>query len=128
MKPKRSWRVRVWLFLILLVGIGVYVFYTEVRPVVIFGLRDDYAHAIPYQQVPLGLQSLKAEECGQCHEEIYQEWKSSIHAKAFHDPFFQAYWKKDKNLWGVLELSYAFGKSAAHAGEGYSSWTSRAGV
>ena len=102
MKPKRSWNIRIWFFLILLVGIGVYIFYTEVRPVVIFGLRDDYAHAIPYQQVPVGLQSLKAEECGRCHEEIYQEWKSSIHAQAFHDPFFQAYWKKDKNIWVCL--------------------------
>ena len=102
MKTKRSWHVQIWFFLILLLGIGIYIFYTEVRPVVIFGLREDYAHAIPYQQVPVGLQSLKAEECGQCHEEIYQEWKSSIHAQAFNDPFFQAYWKKDKNIWVCL--------------------------
>ena len=103
MKSKAiPWHLRIWFFLIILGGLGVYVFYTEVRPVVIFGLRDDYAQAIPYQQIPVGLQSLKAEECGQCHEEIYQEWKSSIHAQAFHDPFFQAYWKKDKNIWVCL--------------------------
>jgi hypothetical protein len=63
MKSKPSWRLRIGFFLILLLGVGVYYFYTEVRPVVIFGLRDDYAHAIPYQQVPVGLQSLMAEEC-----------------------------------------------------------------
>jgi len=102
MKPKRTWRVQVWFFLFLLVGAGIYVFYTEIRPVVIFGLRDDYAQAIPYQEVPVGLQSLKAEECGRCHEEIYREWKSSIHAQAFNDPFFQAYWKRDKNIWVCL--------------------------
>jgi hypothetical protein len=80
----------------------VYLYYTEIKPVVIFGLRDDYAHAIPYQQVPEGLTSLKAESCGQCHREIYEEWKTSIHAHAYEDPFFQAYWKKDKNIWVCL--------------------------
>ena len=86
---------------IVLVG-SAYVYYTEIKPVVIFGLRDDYAHAIPFQRVPDGLVSLKAESCGQCHREIYEEWKTSIHAHAYEDPFFQAYWKKDKNIWVCL--------------------------
>lgn len=80
----------------------IYLYYTEIKPVVIFGLRSDYAHAIPYQAVPAGLDSLKAESCGTCHREIYQEWKSSIHAQAYEDPFFQAYWKKDNNIWVCL--------------------------
>jgi hypothetical protein len=79
-----------------------YLYYTEIKPVVIFGLRSDYAHAIPYQTIPAGLDSLKAESCGTCHKDIYDEWKTSIHAKAFEDPFFQAYWKKDKNIWVCL--------------------------
>ena len=89
-----------------LVGLGlaalVYVYYTEIKPVVIFGLRQDYAHAIPYQEVPRGLESLRAESCGTCHTEIYEEWKGSIHAHAFEDPFFQAYWKKDNHIWVCL--------------------------
>ncbi len=80
----------------------VYLYYTEVKPVVIFGLRDDYAHAIPYQDVPSGIDSLRAESCGACHREIYEEWKTSIHAQAYDDPFFQAYWKKDKHIWVCL--------------------------
>lgn len=80
----------------------VYLFYTELRPVVIFGLRSDYARAIPHQRVPEGIESLRAESCGACHREIYEEWKSSIHAKAYEDPFFQAYWKKDRNIWVCL--------------------------
>ncbi len=83
-------------------GVLVYLYYTEVKPVVIFGLRSDYAHAIPFQTVPEGLTSLSAESCGQCHRAIFEEWKTSIHAKAFEDPFFQAYWKKDKNIWVCL--------------------------
>ena len=80
----------------------VYLYYTEVKPVVIFGLRSDYAHAIPYQKIPAGLDSLKAESCGQCHQAIYEEWKSSIHANAYQDPFFHAYWAKDKHSWVCL--------------------------
>src|SRR5574341_850703 len=80
----------------------VYVFYTEVRPTVIFGLRSDYARAIPYQAIPAGLESLRAESCGTCHRAIYEEWKTSIHAHAFDDPFFQAYWKKDGKVWVCL--------------------------
>jgi hypothetical protein len=73
-----------------------------VKPTVIFGLRSDYAHAIPYQKIPEGLTSLKAESCGSCHTEIYNEWKTSIHAQSHKDPFFQAYWTKDKHVWVCL--------------------------
>ena len=80
----------------------VYLYYTEVKPVVIFGLRDDYARAIPLQKVPEGIDSLSAESCGTCHRDIYEEWKTSIHAHAYEDPFFQAYWKRDNNIWVCL--------------------------
>jgi hypothetical protein len=73
-----------------------------VKPTVIFGLRSDYAHAIPHQKIPEGLTSLKAESCGSCHADIYKEWKTSIHAQAYTDPFFQAYWTKDKRTWVCL--------------------------
>ena len=102
MARTRRRRGTVFFFLVLIIAASGYVFYTEFRPVVIFGLRDDYAQAIPYQKVPIGLNSLKAEECGRCHQEIYKEWKTSIHAHAYKDPFFQAYWKKDDNIWVCL--------------------------
>ena len=102
MDQKRRRRRGVYIILILLGAVSVYLFYTELRPTVIFGLRDDYARAIPYQKVPAGLNSLKAKECGRCHKAIYEEWKSSIHAHAYQDPFFQAYWKKDDNSWVCL--------------------------
>ena len=82
--------------------IALYYVYTEIRPVVIFGLRDDYAHAIPFQKTPHGLEGISAKDCGSCHTEIYEEWKTSIHAHAYKDPFFQAYWKKDDNIWVCL--------------------------
>ena len=95
------WLKRTLIGLVLLGGLT-YLYYTEVKPVVIFGLRSDYAHAIPHQKVPEGLTSLKAESCGVCHTDIYNEWKTSIHAQAYTDPFFQAYWTKDKHIWVCL--------------------------
>lgn len=90
------------LVLLALAPVGIYYFYTEIRPTVIFGLREDYAHAIPFQTVPAGLDSLRAEACGECHQAIYEEWKTSMHAHAYTDPFFQAYWKKDQHVWVCL--------------------------
>lgn len=99
-RGKRNWLVL--LGFLIVAPVLVYYFYTEIRPTVIFGLRDDYAHAIPFQEVPVGLESLKAEECGRCHQDIYEEWKTSFHAQAYTDPFFQAYWKRDDNVWVCL--------------------------
>jgi hypothetical protein len=93
--------IKIGIAVVVLAGL-VYLYYTEVKPVVIFGLRSDYARAIPLQKVPEGLTSLKAESCGQCHREIYEEWKTSIHSRAYQDPFFQAYWTKDKHIWVCL--------------------------
>lgn len=45
--------------------------------------------------IPEGLESVSAAECGLCHEEIYDEWKTSIHADAWKDPYFQVDFKFD---------------------------------
>jgi hypothetical protein len=36
------------------------------------------------------LSSVSAKECGECHEEIYEEWSESMHAMAWTDPYYQA--------------------------------------
>jgi len=82
--------------------VGLYVLLTSVRSPVIFGLREDIKRAIPHQVIPQGVDSLNAEACGRCHREIYEEWKTSIHAHAYEDPLFQAYWRKDKQIWVCL--------------------------
>ncbi|MFQ5772281.1 MAG: multiheme c-type cytochrome, partial [bacterium] len=62
-------------------------------------LTKHWERPIPFQPPPEGLSSLSAEECGECHVEIYREWKTSFHAQAWHDPQFQAEWAKDDSLW-----------------------------
>jgi hypothetical protein len=58
-------------------------------------LTRSWEKAIPNQAVPEGLETIRASECGECHIEIYNEWRQSIHSVALQDPQFQAEWKKD---------------------------------
>lgn len=62
-------------------------------------LTKHWEKVIPYQIPPEDLSSLSAEECGECHEDIYAEWKSSFHAMAWQDPQFQSEWAKGDSLW-----------------------------
>ena len=58
---------------------------------------------MPYQQTPKGLKSIRAEDCGVCHVEIYREWKTSTHAHALSDLQFQAEMAKSpKTSWLCL--------------------------
>ncbi|MCK5666809.1 MAG: hypothetical protein KAI17_25140 [Thiotrichaceae bacterium] len=82
------------IFLSLIILLAAIVFF--LNPDGIYQLSDKTAQFIPQQAVPEELVSLKAKDCGVCHSEIYQEWQTSLHAKAFTDPFFTAYLKKDK--------------------------------
>jgi hypothetical protein len=65
-------------------------------------LSKYWEKAIPNQEIPEGLESLSASECGDCHEEIYREWQKSNHAIALQDLQFQAEWAKDDSLWVCL--------------------------
>jgi len=61
-------------------------------------LTKHWETPIPHQEIPQGLVSLSAKDCGVCHQEIYNEWQQSTHAVAFQDLQFQAELKKDNVL------------------------------
>ena len=44
-----------------------------------------YLRPLPYTETPAGLANLRAETCGSCHREIYEEWRVSTHARAWED-------------------------------------------
>lgn len=87
---------------VVLMAAVLYVVYENVHSRIIFGLREDFSRAVPYDQPVPGIPGIRAEQCGTCHQTIYEEWKTSYHAKAFVDPFFQAYWRKDRHIWICL--------------------------
>jgi hypothetical protein len=53
-----------------------------------------WENPLPYQTPPKGLTSLRAADCGVCHQEIYQEWRASVHAHALADKQYQAEMEK----------------------------------
>ncbi len=80
--------------LVLVLSLAIVIYW--LNPNGIYQLTDNTAQFVPLQSVPKNTLSLKAKDCGICHNEIYQEWQSSLHSKAYTDPFFTAYIKKDK--------------------------------
>ncbi|MCB9223122.1 MAG: hypothetical protein H6582_03010 [Crocinitomicaceae bacterium] len=70
----------------------------EVEKFDTIALTKTWEQPIPHLEIPEGLQSISAESCGSCHQEIYQEWQKSTHSVAFQDLQFQAEMKKDRVL------------------------------
>lgn len=60
-------------------------------------LTNSWEFAIPHQEIPKGIHSLKAADCGSCHKEHYNEWLHSTHAHAWTDKQFQAELKKESS-------------------------------
>ena len=59
----------------------------------------EYLKPFPHTEIPSGLPDISAQTCGNCHQEIYQEWKTSTHAHAYLDDlqFMAEMSKKDPN-------------------------------
>ncbi|MBI1820346.1 MAG: hypothetical protein HY036_03215 [Nitrospirae bacterium] len=87
---------------LLSIGLLTWSYFKWVYSPIIFKISAPFDKPIPHQVVPAGISGIKASDCGTCHTEIYQEWQASIHGNAWKDPFFQAYWKKDKQIWICL--------------------------
>jgi hypothetical protein len=45
-----------------------------------------------------GVGNVKASDCGKCHTEIYNEWKTSTHSQAYNDLQFQSELSKDPQI------------------------------
>jgi hypothetical protein len=52
-----------------------------------------------WQETPTGLADLRAATCGECHAEIFAEWRVSTHAQAWTDRQLQAEMAKSDNRW-----------------------------
>jgi hypothetical protein len=63
----------------------------------IFAVAPDFEYPINTDKIPEVIQSLSAQECGNCHADFYKEWKTSIHSQAWTDPYFQVDWKFDRS-------------------------------
>ncbi len=55
------------------------------RAMSFYETRASYEQPVVATVVPKGLADLRADTCGACHEEIYQEWSVSTHRRAWLD-------------------------------------------
>lgn len=56
-----------------------------------------WAKPLPYLPPLRGVGEVRAENCGNCHKEIYEEWKTSTHANALSDLQFQSELSKESS-------------------------------
>ena len=64
-----------------------------VQPLSVYIVTDEFAYPIDIGEIPAGLESISVKECEKCHPEIAGEWKTSMHSKAWTDPYFQVDWE-----------------------------------
>lgn len=77
------------IFLVLVVFLA----WRFIRPMNIFLVDDRFAWPVDTSQTPEVLGKLSAKECAVCHEDFYNEWKTTIHSQAWTDPYFRADWQ-----------------------------------
>jgi hypothetical protein len=78
-----------------LLGLTVFLVWRFIRPMNIFVVDERFAWPVDTGKTPGVLGRLSAAECGACHEDFYDEWRTTIHSQAWTDPYFQADWVFD---------------------------------
>jgi hypothetical protein len=81
--------------IIIILGFMIFLSWRFIRPMNIFVIDDRFAEPVVTSQPPEIFGNLKAKECAVCHKEFYMEWQTTIHSKAWTDPYYQADWKFD---------------------------------
>lgn len=66
-----------------------------VRPLHTFAVGKRFERPVVAGPVPAVLGSLSARECGACHPDNYREWRTTLHAHAWTDPYFRADWRHE---------------------------------
>jgi hypothetical protein len=77
---------------IALVSVAAFLLWRFIRPVNIFVISEAFERPIDTSGVPASLKTLRAEECGTCHQDYYEEWETTVHSQAWTDPYFQVDW------------------------------------
>lgn len=77
------------------IALLVFLLWRLIRPMNIFIVDDRFAWPIDTSQTPAVLGKLTAKECAACHQEFYDEWQTTIHSKAWTEPYFKVDWKFD---------------------------------
>ncbi len=75
-----------WALLLILL---VFITWRLIKPLNIYDISERFERPVNTDKIPEPLKNLNAKECAQCHKEHYDEWKTSIHSRAWTDKYFQ---------------------------------------
>ncbi len=81
--------------LLLVLLIVIFMAWRFIRPLNIFVVTEAFERPEDTSVIPEPLAGLRASECAACHQEFYDEWRTTIHSQAWTDPYFQVDWKFD---------------------------------
>jgi hypothetical protein len=61
----------------------------------IFVVSPAFERPVDTGAAPAVLGKLRAADCGACHPRQYRDWKTTVHSRAWTEPYFQADWAFD---------------------------------
>ena len=76
-------------------AVAAFIGWRFVRPMNIFVVSEAFERPISTVDIPDTLATLSAEECAACHGAFYDEWSTTIHSRAWTDPYFQVDFRFD---------------------------------
>jgi len=85
------------IIIVVVIALLIFIVWRFIRPMNIFVVDDRFAWPVDTSLTPAVLGDLSAKECAGCHQEFYDEWQTTIHSKAWTEPYFQTDWKFDRS-------------------------------
>ena len=79
----------------MIIAFIIFIIWRLIRPMNIFIVDDRFAWPVDTSQASGILANLSSKNCATCHQEFYDEWQTTIHSKAWVEPYFQTDWKFD---------------------------------
>jgi len=83
------------IFIVIVLLITAFLGWRLIRPLNIFIVTPNFERPLDTSNAPAMFSTLRAEECANCHQAFYDEWRTTIHSQAWTDPYFQVDWKFD---------------------------------
>jgi len=83
---------------LILLGFVGFLGWRFVRPMNIFVVSPAFERPISTAKVPDLFDTLSAKECASCHVDVFKEWSTTMHSKAWTDPYFQVDFVFDGSL------------------------------
>jgi hypothetical protein len=89
MRPRR------WIVLGIVAALAGFLAWRSFRPMNIFVVSPAFERAVDSGAAAPVFAKLHAADCGACHPQQYDDWKTTVHSGAWTDPYFQVDWAFD---------------------------------